>query len=175
MFDFSSCGSKEEWQEVANAICTGNLPLQDLLGALHSTSPQQRQQQVAGYVLLQLARTCPASLDEHLQTLLELLDLPASAQHSSLPRQVFSVLQDRDLDEDLAGHVFAKAVDYFLDQQQAIAVRARALDVCANVATQYLGLWEEVTQLAQSIRPEEGAGMQSIRRRVLAQAAKAAT
>jgi len=171
MLTFETRLSKPQWLELTGEFCRKERNIQDLYDALFSLSPKQVKQQYAGYVLLHVHRTCPNLLSPKLPKLLTLLDKGAII-HSSIPRQLFSVLQDRALPEELAGEVFAKAVDHFLDMKQAIAVRARALECCENVASQYDGLWPEVYELANSIQPQDSAGMRSIGGRILRRAIK---
>lgn len=169
MLTFDTRLSKAQWLEFADQFCRKEQDIQILFDALFSLSPKQVKQQHAGYVLLHVHRKCPDLLSPKLPALLTLLtDDPKT--HPSIPRQVYSVLQDRPLPEALAGEVFAKAVDHFLAHSQAIAVRARALETCANVAAQYEGLWPEVYELAISVQPEDSAGMRSIGSRVARQA-----
>ncbi len=172
MITFDTRLSKAQWVELTGQFCRKERDIQDLYDALflHSRNPKEVKQQYAGYVLLHVHRTCPSLLSPKLPELVNLLD--ADDNHSSIPRQVFSVLQDRPLPEALAGEVFAKAVDHFLDMKQAIAVRARALECCENVASQYDGLWPEVYELANSIQPQDSAGMRSIGGRILRRALK---
>ncbi len=175
--------NKGDWAAAATACCRDGRALATLLEALthpstvpETSAAERHLQQRAGFVLLHVHRRCPKVLDAHLAPLLDLLDdegLLAGAAfaktHASVPRQVFSVFQDRALKEELAGQVFAKAVDYFLSARQAIAVRARALDCAANVARQYPDLWPEVRTLAESIDTRSSAGLLSTRRRLLSE------
>ncbi len=171
MITFDTRLSKAQWLELTGQFCRKERDIQDLFDALFSLSPKQVKQQYAGYVLLHVHRTCPSLLSPKLPELLTLLDKGARI-HSSIPRQLFSILQDRDVPEELAGEVFAKAVDHFLDLKNAIAIRARALECCQNVASQYEGLWPEVYELANSIQPQDSAGMRSIGGRILRRAMK---
>lgn len=172
MLTFDTRLSKAQWLELTDQFCRKERDIQDLFDALFSLSPKQVKQQYAGYVLLHVHRKCPSLLSPKLPELVQLLDEGTRA-HSSIPRQVYSVLQDRPLNEELAGEVFAKAVNHFLDMNQAIAIRARALETCANIASQYDGLWSEVYELAMSIQPQDSAGMRSIGGRIAKQARKA--
>lgn len=171
MLTFRNRLSKAQWLDFAGQFCRKEQDIQVLFDALFSLSPKQVEQQYAGYVLLHVHRMCPDLLSPKLTELLTLLDKGARIHHS-IPRQVFSVLQDRPLPEDIAGEVFAKAVDHFLDMKQPIAARARALETCENVASQYDGLWPEVYELANSIQPQDSAGMRSIGGRILRRAMK---
>jgi len=171
MLTFETRLSKPQWLELAGQFCRKERDIQELYDAIFSLSPKQVKQQYAGYVLLHVHRTCPALLTPKLPELLTLLDNGARI-HTSIPRQLFSILQDRPLSEEIAGEVFAKAVDHFLDMKQQIAVRARALECCENVASQYDGLWPEVYELANSIQPQDSAGMRSIGGRILRRAMK---
>ena len=171
MITFDTRLTKAQWLELTGQFCRKERDIQDLYDALFSLSPKQIKQQYAGYVLLHVHRTCPSLLTPKLPELVGLLDADAKT-HSSIPRQVYSILQDRPLPEELAGEVFAKAVDHFLDMRQAIAVRARALECCENVASQFEGLWPEVYELANSIQPQDSAGMRSIGGRISRRALK---
>lgn len=163
--------SKAQWLDYAGQFCRKEQDIQVLFDALFSLTPKQVGQQYAGYVLLHVHRMCPGVLSPKLKELVSLLaDDPKI--HHSIRRQVYSVLQDRPLPEEIAGEVFAKAVDHFLDHNMAIAVRARALSTCANVAIQYDGLWSEVYELATSVQSEDSWGMQSIGARTARQAMK---
>jgi hypothetical protein len=163
--------TKAEMVDLADGFCRKAHDLEALFEALCSLSPKQQRQQYAGYVLLEVHRRCPDLLTARLTDLLSLLD-GKQVMHESIPRQVFSVLQDRDLPEELAGEVFAKAVDYFLNLYQPIAARARALQTCANVAAQYSGLWPEVLELAREVKPHDPPGLRSIGARVASMARK---
>lgn len=172
MLNFAQCRGKESWHHAAQDICAGAISLGELLDALRapfSDAPDPdaiKRQQYAGYVMLQVHRACPALLQAILDDLIDLLDHP-QRNHASMPRQVFSIFQEENLEEDRAGHVFAKAVGYFLVPSNPIAVRARALDCAANIARQYPGLWPEVELLAANVSDEESPGMRSIRKRIL--------
>ena len=169
MIDWESCRSSHDLEALADRCCRKSIDIEVLLDALFRLSPKHRVQQYAAYTLLKVHRRCPDMLDPHLSRLVNLLRLPSGERHVAIPRQVFAVLQDREIPEELAGEVFAKAVDTFLEKREPIAARARALDCCVNVAGQYEGLWEEVRELALSIDELESAGMQSVKRRALKQ------
>ena len=145
----------------------------DLEESLFSITPKQREQQYAGYILLHLHRDHPALVTPLLPKLIELLDeAHKQTRHISIPRQVFSVFQDRAVPEELAGLLFERAVGFFLDTSEPIAGRARALEAAANVASQHDGLWEEIAELTTLVGPEESAGVKSIAKRMGQLAAK---
>ena len=165
---FATRLSADGYRELALAFCRKAYPIEALLKGLQTRSEGQVEQQRAGFLLLHVHRTCPRLLDGHLALLVDLLDGPEEAtHHASYPRQAFSVLQDRPLAEAIAGRVFAKAVDYYLDRSLDVAVRVRALDAARNVATQYPGLWPEVRELAQLVGEEDRPGLRSLAGRIL--------
>lgn len=164
---------KSDWQVAAREVCRGERSVGALREALLARSSRPRTQQRAGYLLLHVHWRCPERLDDLLPDLLGLVGPGVPPAHPSLARQVFSVFQDRDIPEDLAGALLDAALATFLDRGAPTAARARGLDAAANVARQYAGLWGEVGAAARGIAADESPGVRSIAQRVAAEADRA--
>ena len=167
---------KSDWQVAAREVCRGRRSLSPLAQALVDVARERpsrerlRLQQRAGYLLLHVHWRCPERLAPLLPALLALVEPGASPAHVSIPRQVFSVFQDREVPEPLAGRLFTAAVATFLRRASPTAARARALEAAANVAQQYPGLWGELSAVADGVAPDERPGVLSVSRRVVDEA-----
>ena len=179
MLQLHRCAGRDQWDSLAAQVCADAGSLLELLDALEGIplrdarggQPTQRTQQLAGYVLLHVHRKCPEVLTPHLDRLHNLLlNTDQRPQHASIPRQLYSVFQDRAVPERLAGTLYARALDDFLARGQAVGIRARALQTCANIAAQYDGLWTELAAVAAEVSSLEPPGILSISRRVAKQA-----
>ena len=176
---FDELNGKTDWAAAAGEFCRKATPIAKLLSAIQAcparaesvSAQRQREQQIAGYVLLHVHRSCPAILDAHLEQLLDCLD-PAvlTSAHSSTSRQIMTVMQDRAVPERLAAKLFDRAAELWLDNAQHIGTRARALQVLGHLADQYPGLGNEVVELARLVPTPLSPGLSSMRKRILQRA-----
>lgn len=111
-----------------------------------------------------LAQKKPGSLDPYIKKMIENLDHP---HHDAVIRNTFRTFQFVDFPESQEGIVFEKAFQFFLDIENAIAIRVFAMTVCANIAVKYPDLCHELIPVIEDHIPHGSAGFKSRGKKLL--------
>ena len=101
-----------------------------------------------------LADKNPQLLEPYLKKMLDNLDTP---HHDAVIRNTFRTFQETDFPEDLEGVAFDKAFDFFLEVNNAIAIRVFAMTVCGNIAMKYPELGNELMPVIEEGMPHGSA------------------
>ncbi len=97
-------------------------------------------------------------LEPFLEKMLANLDTP---HHDAVIRNTFRAFQFTDFPEDLEGIVFDKALDFFLNFDNAVAIQIFAMTVCGNLALKYPELGHELIPVIEERIPYGSAGYRS--------------
>jgi len=97
-------------------------------------------------------------LEPFLEQMLANLDTP---HHDAVIRNTFRAFQFTDFPEELEGVVFDKALDFFLNLDNAIAIQVFAMTVCGNLALKYPELGHELIPVIEERIPYGSAGYRS--------------
>jgi len=100
----------------------------------------------------------PELLHPYIQRMLDNLDTP---HHNAVLRNTFRTFQEIDFLEDLEGAVFDKSFDFFLDVNNAIAIRVFAMTVCGNIALKYPELADELIPVIEEHLPHGSSGLRA--------------
>ncbi len=81
--------------------------------------------------------------------------------HDAVVRNVLRILIHTPIPEDLQGEIYSFCFSNIISKNQAVAIRAFSLSLCTKVAYLYPELKEEVLSIADLIKDDESAAMQS--------------
>lgn len=105
-----------------------------------------------------LADKNPQLLEPYIKKMLDNLDTP---HHDAVIRNTFRTFQGINFPEELEGVAFDKAFDFFLEINNAIAIRVFAMTVCGNIAMKYPELAIELITVIEEGMPHGSAGYRS--------------
>lgn len=114
--------------------------------------------QRAAWPVGMMADETPELLEPYIERMLLNLDEP---HHDAVIRNTFRTFQFTDFPEDLEGIAFDKALDFFLDINNAVAIQVFAMTVCGNIAMKYPELSQEIIPLIEERLPHGSAGFRS--------------
>lgn len=131
--------SKEIATYIAQAILSGQAPLQDLLACFFDSS--MRICQRASWPLTLIAESNPDLLLPFVSLMIQHLDQP---QHDAVIRNTLRSWQFMDLPDEHIGIIYDKCFHYLSDPQVAVAIRVFAMTICVNISERYPELAGEV-------------------------------
>lgn len=105
-----------------------------------------------------LADKNPKLLEPYIKRMLDNLDSP---HHDAVIRNTFRTFQETDFPAELEGIAFDKAFDFFLEINNAIAIRVFAMTVCGNIAMKYPELGQELIPVIEEGMPHGSAAYRS--------------
>lgn len=102
----------------------------------------------------------------HYQHLHKALDAPA---HISVRRNILRFLQFVDIPEQWQGHIYDRAMHYFMRSKEPVAVRVFSMQLLYDIGSQIPELNSELIELLNDIKDHDRAGIRSRARRLLKQ------
>jgi len=147
---------KHDWLRLSAWI--GNDPHRFEQLMEHFFSGHMRVNQRAAAVVMHCFDHNPNLIIPHLKRLVENLD---GSNHDAIVRNTFRILQFVKIPDDLKGLVLDKALLYFNDEQQAIAIRVFAMTVAYNCSIEYPELQLELAAMIEEKMPYGSAGFRN--------------
>ena len=81
--------------------------------------------------------------------------------NQSMLRDLWRCMSHIEVNDDISGEVYERAIKTFSSQKQAIAVRGHSLECACNIAKPYPELRDELTMLMRVLLNDESAGIRS--------------
>ena len=91
--------------------------------------------------------------------------------HDAFERNTYRYFENSFIPEEVRGKLFSHAINSVINSQKAIAIRAFAMGVCANIAEHHPDLLPELKEAIAIAQETESAGIQARVRNVLKQLA----
>lgn len=124
-----------------------------------------RTTQRASWPMNYCAERNPALVYPYLDKLLVLL--ADKSVHNAVRRNIARLLQFIEIPEQHRGEVYSLCVDVIDDDQEAVAVRAHALTIAANIADLEPDLYDELRLIVEKHIPHATAAFRARARRIL--------